>query len=746
MTVASTYEDQLLAPVESLLADADDPLAILEAAASRAGGFDVREYWKRFSLSPSIRAKEALAIAERVVALLSKTPIPLPLALSALARERLPHLSRRTAGAYYTDFRLAQYLAGLSRDAMDGRVIDPASGSGVLLAAVVMAACGSDRVRTASWLRDRVYAADLSSVALRGARLALASMVDDLDVVDEMNSHWRQHDSLLADDWCGGFDLVIANPPWEKLKLSRHEHIQALGGERHYGADYDSPALHAYEAGLEHVSSYAMQLLERYPLLRNGEPDLYRAFLELMFRLAGQGGQLSVLVPAGLIRSQSTQELRQLLLGRTSGLRMVVMENRAAFFAIDSRFKFLAVTARVAKKGASAFEVAHATVRESSISTHSSVRIMTSQFRAIRPDLTVPEVRGPAEWRVFRAIDRHSLRWNDVPPRWQPSIVRELDMTRDRHLFSRSRANGSLPVVEGRMLQQYLFGAKAYASGSGRRARWTPLLFGDAATAPQFWCKKTSLPERTRARAFRERLGFCDITGQTNERAILAAPIPAGVVCGNKVPTITFDGDGGSDEIQRLRFLALLNSFAFDWVARRLITTTVNYFILRSLPVPVSLMEETIATRRVADAARKLVRLASAGSSRDTLLAAAALRATIDATIFSAYGLDLDAAALLMRDFPLLDRGQPPIAGETRSTITRDFVLARTADLHRAKVTDWHRRRDEALRGGAIPYIPSEAANRSHAQYMKDVPVGILQPRSLETPVHVQIALASQAR
>jgi hypothetical protein len=703
LTVASTYEDQLLAPVESLLADADDRMAVLEAAASRAGGFDVREYWKRFHLSPRIRAKEALAVAERVVAVLSNTPIPLPLALSALARERLPHLSRRTAGAYYTDFRLAQYLASLSRDAVDGRVIDPASGSGVLLVAVVMAACGSDRVRTAAWLRDRVYAADRSAAALRGARLAMASMVDDLDAIDEMSSHWRQHDSLLADDASeSGFDLVIANPPWEKLKLSRHEYIQSLGGERHYGADYDASALHAYEAGLERVNSYAMQLLERYPLLRNGEPDLYRAFLELMFRLAGSGGRLSVLVPAGLIRSQSTEELRQLLLVRTSGLRLVVMENRARFFAIDSRFKFLALTARVAKRGARAFEVAHA-------GHESSVRIPIRQLQAMRPDLTVPEVRGPAEWRVFTAIYRHSLRWSDVPPRWQPSIVRELDMTRDRALFSRRRSNGAMPVVEGRMVNQYLFGAKAYASGSGRRAQWTPLPFGDAATAPQFWCKKDSLPERTLQRALRERLGFCDITGQTNERAILAAPIPAGVVCGNKVPTISF---GDEDEVQRLGFLALLNSFAFDWVARRVITTTVNYFLLRSLPVPVSLMEETIATRRLADDARKLVRLASAGSSRDTLLAAAALRATIDATIFNAYGLDLDDAALIMNDFPLLDRGQPPIAGETRSTITRDFVLARAADLHRSKVTDWHRRRDEAMRGGAVPYIPSESMLR----------------------------------
>ncbi|MFR7732166.1 MAG: hypothetical protein ACLU7D_01660 [Collinsella sp.] len=35
-----------------------------------------------------------------------------------------------------------------------------------------------------------------------------------------------------------------------------------------------------------------------------------------------------------------------------------------------------------------------------------------------------------------------------------------------------------------------------------------------------------------------------------------------------------------------LLWLGIVNSFAFDWIVRRYITTTINFFILENLPFP----------------------------------------------------------------------------------------------------------------------------------------------------------------
>ena len=80
--------------------------------------------------------------------------------------------ARRTEGAYYTDFRLASYVAqGLCKDLTpESLLIDSASGTGILLVAAVLQTCGEDQVARAEMIGQSVSASDLSSASLRGAR------------------------------------------------------------------------------------------------------------------------------------------------------------------------------------------------------------------------------------------------------------------------------------------------------------------------------------------------------------------------------------------------------------------------------------------------------------------------------------------------------------------------------------------------------------------------------------------------
>jgi len=203
------------------------------------------------------------------------------------------------------------------------------------------------------------------------------------------------------------------------------------------------------------------------------------------------------------------------------------------------------------------------------------------------------------------------------------------------------------------------------------------------------------------------RVGFCDIAGQTNERSLMAALIPAGVVCGNKVPTILFPEDPSEERL--LVWLAIANSFAFDWMLRRVLTTTVNYFLLQSVPLP-KLAKDGLPWKKLAGAARELRALDSAGATREAYERMAKLRGEIDAEVAVAYGLDLKDMELVLQDFPILDRGQISLPGETKSTITRDSVLAAMAKRTASRSTVWSRRAVEARALGAMAYVPSELA------------------------------------
>jgi hypothetical protein len=700
-------------------------LDVLEAVAAKATGVKLADYRRTDEFDRRLSAQAAASRAGKVARELASTPMPAALALATLARSPVNGIEQRRRGAYYTDWRLAQYLASSTHDrlARAARVVDAASGSGILLAAVALEHFGPGLERDA-FVADGAHAADVSPLELRATKLTMSALTSDLDAVRELNSHLRVADSLASgpalwhDRAPNGFDLVIGNPPWEKLRLTRHEHLKGLGVERHYGADYEAHfELAAFASARERMSAYVEETRRLYEVAGGGEIDLYRVFLALALNLARDGGEVAYLVPAGLIRSQGTAELRRHLLSTCGHVELCVLENRAKFFAIDTRFKFLCVHAVRGTFGSlGTIILRHGVGSPTGVMSDQGVAIPRTSLAGLRPDLSVPEVRTDDEWALYLKMSRGGKLATDQDDPWFLRPVREVDMTLGKSHFVRD--GGGVPVVEGRMIQQFRCGAKRYESGSGRRARWGHLPTGADEIAPQFWIPLEALPDAVSSRVGKPRLGFCDIVGQTNERTMMAGRIPSGCVCGNKVPTICFEDD--RDGSRSTLWLGIANSLAFDWLLRRVVTTTVNFFVLRSIPLP-DLHPREGAGRVLVERVRRLENLYAAGASGWDV---ARLRAEIDARVLAAYGVDGEREVrLLMNDFPLLDRRQPPLRSERRSTITRDFVRLAVAELACRPADRLRERCESAWTAGAKPFIPSEFAmveKASDARFVRE--------------------------
>jgi len=728
MSAPRPFEQDLLAPVEDGVAHALSAMRrrgmvarfeLLEAVSSLLGGFSLKAYRRVVPNAYSCSTEGLRAQAGPIVDLIRATPIPSALALATLAQGGYERTSRRRAGAYFTDFRLAQYLADLVRlpRGRDWTVVDPSCGSGALLAAVAIRVQREQGTAVDELIARGIHGADRSPFALRGALLSLASLTSDLRAIASLRRRLVRCDALLdsLEAWrgCGeeAFDVVVGNPPWEKIKASRHEFLLSHGVDRHYGKQYGSLSRSDYEANRSGTRQYAALLRNKYGLQDGGEPDLYRMFVELSMRLARRGGSLALLLPGGLIRSQSTTPLRHVLLEHAEQVQFTVFHNRARFFEIDTRFKFLAVhaagwrTPRAGDRTRDGVSVVHAQGLPGGVVPGPVVHLSLSRLRHIRPDLSVPEVRSKAEWRVFARMHRGADRLGDPSAQWRARIVRELDMTTDRWRFRRDRSRAALPLVEGRMVHQFRLGVKAYRGGTGRRAIWTPVPPGNGPLRPQYWVRRDDIPAQIQDRVNSARIGFCDITGQTNERSMLAAVIPPGVVCGNKVPTVTFAGDTTGE--RGLAWLAVVNSLPFDWALRRVVTTTVNFFVLEGLPLPpLSTIGERLGllaslSQQLSDANRKC-------RTSATAMALATLRARADWEVAKAYGLACADLEVLLQDFPLLDRGQPPIRGEKRSTVTRDFLFALAWQEEGRPSVELETRVAEAIALGARPYVPSD--------------------------------------
>src|SRR5947209_1870375 len=89
-------------------------LQLLEAAAARLGGFRLEAFNAQFEIHPLVSPGQLIDEAKVLIEAIEQSRIHPAFALSALAREELDDSSRRTTGAYHTDFRLAMRLAQLA--------------------------------------------------------------------------------------------------------------------------------------------------------------------------------------------------------------------------------------------------------------------------------------------------------------------------------------------------------------------------------------------------------------------------------------------------------------------------------------------------------------------------------------------------------------------------------------------------------------------------------------------------------
>jgi uncharacterized protein (DUF433 family) len=315
-----------------------------------------------------------------------------------------------------------------------------------------------------------------------------------------------------------------------------------------------------------------------------------------------------------------------------------------------------------------------------------------------------------------------------------------------------------IPLYEGRMVHQFDHAAKAYVSGEGRGAKWRDLDFSEKLLVPHFYVDGTDMASQARA-------GFCDVTGQTNERSALATLLPGGMPAGNSVPTVTTD-----NEDCHLVWLAFANSLVGDFLIRQKISTHLNLFYVESWPLlrprTHSAQFQELKTRSA-----RLVSFTNEIQIAEPVLderKRAFIRAEIDAIVAGLYQLSPAEFAKILTTFPLLDRDQPPLPGdffvrwnkqgrpkeEPRSYVTRDTaLLGYFRHLNHAPPVDlatWYRdevgvnmiddptcpyrmgpicsleaRVTEHQRRGAIAYLPSKAK--------KWDPNGRYQPPDLPT-------------
>ena len=428
--------------------------------------------------------------------------------------------------------------------------------------------------------------------------------------------------------WQGGFDAVIGNPPWDRMKLQQVEWFaarrpqiarqpRAADRRRMVTAleETGDPLAHEYghAAGRAETAARVARRGGNYPLLSGGDVNLYSLFVERALSLVRPDGLVGLVVPSGIAADKTAARFFRSVATEGRLRALYDFENRRVFFPDQhASFKFCVfVSGRTPAPTPTNCAFYLHDVSELS-DPERCFQLAAGDFAGVNPNTgTAPVFRTRRDAALTTAIygrlpvlvDRSG---DPATPAaaWPLRYERMFDMTNDSHRFRRrdeleeqegawaiggnrfdSPAGRWLPLYEGKMVQAFdhrAAGIVVNADNLHRAAQpqpATPAQRADPAwlPEPQYWVPEAACSWTSETWV----LGFKEITAPTNVRTFIAALLPA-VGVGNTVP-IWRPQTPGRDE---WLLLANFNAAIFDFLARQKVQGQhLNLYIVEQLPV-----------------------------------------------------------------------------------------------------------------------------------------------------------------
>jgi hypothetical protein len=424
----------------------------------------------------------------------------------------------------------------------------------------------------------------------------------------------------------GGFDCVLGNPPWERVKIQDKEWFaernpeianapNAAARKRLINA-LKADDIKLYQQFLNDSrtaegESHFLRNSGRYPLCGRGDINVYSVFAEAMRGLISDNGRVGCVLPTGIATDDTTKLFFQDLISSQSLRNLYDFQSGPGYFGsiAHGTFKFCLLTLGYdGSEPAFAFflrDVAH-------LADNNRLFTLAAQdIQLLNPNTgTCPIFRNRLDAEITKAIYRRvpiliregALAQNP----WDVRFLRMLDMANDSHLFRTRdqleheglRLIGNhmvggverwLPLYEAKMIDTFDHRHGSYEEEpQDKRSHMLPendvVRLDDPlyATTPYYWVIDQEVGSRLRKVEWKRNwlIGWRDVTDATNSaRTVVSSVLPRGAVSGKFPLLLPVEG-------RVVGLAANLSAFVFDYASRQKIgSKSLSMFIVRQLPI-----------------------------------------------------------------------------------------------------------------------------------------------------------------
>lgn len=400
----------------------------------------------------------------------------------------------------------------------------------------------------------------------------------------------------------GTFDVVVGNPPWEKIRFEERKFFRGISDSISSVAQKGIrdkevaklkskwPIVFAWRNRV--CDEYSMMSAVNYKHCKikdsiAGELNTYALFTELAFNLLSENGFLALIVKSTLVTAPVNQRLWTKYLDEKIVHGVYLFENKKKIFSIDSRERFIVFIA--GKTSTESFEFATGLTDPSELLKSQTLHLKASYLRIINPFTnTIPNVSNNREIKFLKeAHDRFKLFSEEYP---NCHFGRLIHLTAHATFISKLQTKSNVPVYEGKFLEQY----------DSRYATFKGMLevkkFANKASANKNVINSYGVKEWPESRyyvekelwdkylrQYSEKFSLCwrSLTSPTNRRTMLAMIMPTVPTC----QSIQMLQTTNVEDLVLL--LALFNSIPFDYFVRiKMPGLDLTQSVIKQIPVP----------------------------------------------------------------------------------------------------------------------------------------------------------------
>jgi hypothetical protein len=442
--------------------------------------------------------------------------------------------------------------------------------------------------------------------------------------------HWPlEFPDIMAD---GGFDVVLGNPPWERIKIQEQEFFasrepaiaeapNAAARSRLIKQLEGAPegtrerAIYREFEITKRIAKASAEFARlkrkdggRFPLTGQGDVNTYALFAELFHRLVNGSGRAGIIVPTGIAFDKTTRHFFDHLMTTESLVSLLsFFEVRKWFKATDDRKPFCLLT--IGKNTVTptfSFDV-----REISelLLAERQFQLTKSDIKLLNPNtFTAPVCRSRADAELtIRIYSRIPVLINEsrkpYQNPWDLTFLAMFHMANDSGLFSTTKelqendqefsrgawsnsaplnSDTRVPLYEAKMLHHFDHRWNTFESGKERQANLIEKTNPSFEPMPRYWVPQGEVQSRIEGKQWSRLwlLGWRDIVGSEG-RTLIPCLCPA-VGVGDKFllalsPT--------SAELNAALY-ACLGSLICDYLAKQKVGgSSLKYFVFKQLPI-----------------------------------------------------------------------------------------------------------------------------------------------------------------